>query len=457
MSYKKTWLNSVRYEMIIKSQSPLSIKDGEENIKRDTKTGKFILPGSSIAGAFRHFYEQYLLKEEEAQGLFSNEVGQMNTLYCYDSIEEPDALKEEKDTVITSRPALQIDAGTLTGTTFDDSKASGSFFSRAFVPEGTRFNLIFELNQYDASQNFTEMVERFEQLLQAFIGGEIPLGAHKQIGFGLFEVESIIKKETDFTQYKEILDFMQGQQKEEAILERLRKSTRLSSKIHLLVEAESATPFLIKAEESMDHNKPDAVNMTKADGTYVIPGSSLKGVLRNRATRIIKSFESLDDQIIDGLFGQAESADSIGHSARLNCLDTSVEAHKTGIYNRIKLDYFTGGVMQGALLSEEVVMGKVTFQLILNRPAMLLDGTNKSQEAIEVQKEVGLLLLVLQELCQGQLSLGSGFAIGRGYFTGKQLTLEGNQTYIYNFNQPDSSVEDVFDQYVTTLWGGVEK
>lgn len=451
MSYKRKWLKSVRYEVKVKTQSPLSIKDGEDNIKRDNKTGKFILPGASITGAFRHYYEQYLKVQKSSDGLFSNTIGIMNNLYCYDSLEE---LEGENNSVMASRPALKIDAESLTGDSLDDSKKSGSFFSRTFVPEETKFTLVFELNQYDESIDFIKEIEAFEYLLQAFIGGEIPLGGHKQIGFGIFDVEDITKKATDLTKYKEIIDFMKGNTKEESILERLKKEIQPSSKIHLTLEAETLTPFLIKAAESMDHKKPDAVNMTKPDGTYVIPGSSLKGVLRNRTTRIIKSFNVLEDTIIEGLFGQAESKDYKGHNSRLNCFDTSVVEAKTGIYNKIKLDHFTGGVMQGALVDEEVVMGKVIFQLILNRPAAMLDRTNKSAEALEVQKEVGLLLLVLQELSKAELSIGSGYSIGRGYFTGKKLTLKGNETYVYNFDNSNSNVEEIFDHYIKTLWGG---
>ena len=53
MIYKNELIESVKYKVIAVNVSPVSIKDGEDNIKIDEFTGKAYIPGSSIAGAFQ--------------------------------------------------------------------------------------------------------------------------------------------------------------------------------------------------------------------------------------------------------------------------------------------------------------------------------------------------------------------------------------------------------------------
>jgi len=40
----------------------LAIRDDEDNLKIDQLTGKVYIPGSSVAGAFRNYYEIILIR-----------------------------------------------------------------------------------------------------------------------------------------------------------------------------------------------------------------------------------------------------------------------------------------------------------------------------------------------------------------------------------------------------------
>jgi len=55
-------LKTIRYNVKATTISPLAIRDDEDNLKIDQLTGKVYIPGSSVAGAFRNYYENYIDK-----------------------------------------------------------------------------------------------------------------------------------------------------------------------------------------------------------------------------------------------------------------------------------------------------------------------------------------------------------------------------------------------------------
>jgi len=81
---------------------------------------------------------------------------------------------------------------------------------------------------------------------------------------------------------------------------------------------------------------------------------------------------------------------------------------KKKLLNHVAIDRFTGGTMDGALFSEEVVGSKESFTLniLVNNKAF---ETEKCQKAFEA---------ALNDLCNGMLPLGGGTMRGNGCFTG---------------------------------------
>lgn len=441
MSYKKQWLKIARYEVFVHTTSPLAIKDGEGGLKRDPITNKFIIPGSSIAGAFRNY--AFALDEPHMNLLFSK-LGEgqdgfsMNRLYCYDSIETTGQIQGD------SRPGLMINTDSMTQNAFDDFKKSGSKFNRDLIQEGAKFTLAFELHQYETDWDFDDGVKAIELLIQAFARNEIALGGHKHIGFGLFNVIDIRKQVVDFTDVKSTMKYLMQGFETVSIKDDLLKQPFLNRKIRFELKAKTVTPVLVKSEIIQDHNEPDHVNMRNGHGEFVIPGSSFKGVLRNHIDRIVESFDTIESDLVTKIFGQESQDDSEGFASMLTCMDAVIKNPKTGIYHKIHKDHFTGGVMQGALMNEEVVMGEVSFQLLLD--------TNPQTQELKTKQAVALILLALRDMAQSTLSLGSGYAVGRGYFKGKELTIHLDCPYTYDFDEPLEEVARLLDDYVATLW-----
>lgn len=83
------------------------------------------------------------------------------------------------------------------------------------------------------------------------------------------------------------------------------------------------------------------------------------------------------------------------------------------VQTRIKIDRFTGGTIQGALLEEQPVFG------------FPLHNQNEQKSSIKLcfqlrhfkeehYWQAGLLLFLIRDLIQGKIRLGGGKAIGRG-------------------------------------------
>ncbi|HAA42591.1 MAG TPA: hypothetical protein DCE02_01095 [Ruminiclostridium sp.] len=438
MIYKSKLTETVKYEVAATNISPVSVKDGEDNIKIDELTGKAYIPGTSIAGAFRDFYEKNIDRnsDENNNVLFGGKKTGMSSVVFYDAY-FTDATQKE---VISSRPGLKIDRERLTGKIFSGSKKSGSKFKRQFLNEGINFIFTFELNNYEASPEFDKMQKDFEELLKAFLHGEIPLGNNKMIGFGRFKGEKVLKKVVNFESMEGILSYLLKEDgKTTDITEKIMGEEYISPKVQFKVKAKTLTPLLIKDEVVRLSDKPDGINIKNAKGNEIIPGSSIKGALRTRAEKISKTFPQINEEIISNIFG-IESKKDEGRISRFNCFDVELKHVKRGVYNKIKVDHFSGGVEQGALVKEETVMGDLELICTLDK-----------SELGDYTKEVGLILLVLRDLCIGNLNVGSGYAVGRGFVKAETLEIIDNEKLLYYFDSPDKEVEQKFNRYISEL------
>ena len=431
MSYKEGLTIHVKYKVEAINVSPICIKE-EDSLKYDTNTGKLYIPGSSIAGAFRNYYEQslsmYVQKKDNV--LFSDKEISKITFY--------DAFPTDNNTVISSRPGLMINEKSMTVNELSDIKKSGSKFSRDFLCEGQKFLFIFEINDYsnvlNEKQEHDNYIKAFEDLLQAFAKGDIRLGSNKMLNYGMFELIKVERSIFDFTKIDDTIDYLLKQTKTKDITSDILEREYISSNVRFEINADIETPLLIKDDIIRSNSEPDGVNIMDNNGNYIIPGSSIKGVLRSRANKIKNTFDYIDQEVVDNIFGlKSNSKKQGGHISRLCCYDCNIKEVKTGIYNKIKIDYFTGGTVQGALTDDEALMGKI--HIICKFNPIGLENYDK---------ELGLLLLVLRDLCIGDLNIGSGYAVGRGFIKAKTLTMNiKDQHYTYDFTNPSLDIKNI--------------
>lgn len=191
----------------------------------------------------------------------------------------------------------------------------------------------------------------------------------------------------------------------------LRFGLRLVPLAPLLVK----DPEVVKNKEA-DPQAPD-LNFFRVNDRVVVPGSSLRGLVRARCRRILLTMleaasaasRSDDDpdgqanQLIGELFGSDEAAGWIRFgdaTARFRQGDR----HRQ-FFNAV--DRFTGGVRQGALYHVEAIWPDVLRARIELRPEVL----QKDRRWM-----LGLLALVLRDAMEEDLAVGWGRGRGFGAF-----------------------------------------
>ena len=175
---------------------------------------------------------------------------------------------------------------------------------------------------------------------------------------------------------------------------------------------------------------------TLSDHGYLLPGSAIKGAIRHRVAYhyrcLQQDFSTTESEqatencsAVVALFGKSEG--NTGHAGLLQFSDVQLDANKTDtkvlMHNRI--DRFTGGVMNGALFSEEVLW-KTPLTLCIEIPA------NPRTETLDDDTREALQR-TLKDLADGWLPIGANGSRGLGVFsdpTGKGPVWSDQKAFI---------------------------
>jgi CRISPR/Cas system CSM-associated protein Csm3 (group 7 of RAMP superfamily) len=164
----------------------------------------------------------------------------------------------------------------------------------------------------------------------------------------------------------------------------------------------------------------------------VLPGTSLTGALRSRATMILNTIAPDPDKVqelIDDIFGfdmhAGDPAKARPVASRLIVEERPLEAGHLQVQNRVAIDRFTGGAFDTALFSEAPWFGgEVELRLVLRHDSLPADQTEAETQLAAEQARIGLLLLLLKDLWSGDVPVGGSTGIGRGFLQGINATLE---------------------------------
>jgi len=470
MSELMTWRNPrqiiervvVKGELIL--QTPAHFGNGDPDpwshvdmtLLRDPLAGKALLPGASLAGALRNYlrdlevgyavgYPRSLTGEEPAAetrshkkrltekqeretysvslfgGFKGDDDGSQSLLIVDDALGEIGQLE--------LREGVKIDPATRTA---EEEK----LFDMELLPAGTKFSLCFEL--LIPEQQTDRLLKALALALGGFepgdgrAWGEITLGARKRRGFGRCKVDCWEVTRYNLTTGQGLIDWLDRDgvaEKNKSIAAALKIGSiaPLDVRHSFTLEADLALDgsLLIRSGFGVDDNAPDVVQLhvTQPDGTKkpVVPGTSLAGVLRQRALRIAQTLHgSKGAALVNQMFGcgnENEQDKETMTASRVIVEDAVVTGYKSMVQSRIKIDRFTGGAYETALFEEQPIFGnktsRLTVRLTLRNPA---------------DPEIGLLLLVLKDLWTGDLPLGGESGIGRGRLLGQKavLTLRQN-------------------------------
>lgn len=443
---KQTWQEArniveriiVTGELVLHSPAHLGSGDAEGttdlSLLRDACDGSALLPGASIAGALRNYWRerrQGYGKASANSELFGAARGANDEKAGQSLLIVDDAIGASPQ--VELRDGVKIDGQTRTA-------ADDKLFDVELLRAGSRFPLHFEL--LVPAGKHAELCRDLELALSGLERGEIGLGARKRRGYGRCAVSDWHVWRYDLTTPGGLLawlalgrDWADGPVQPECAGKSLAEKLGVSAdgsdhRWRFEIEARFALDgsLLIRSGFGRADQGADTVHLHRpmyderdpdaAARVPILPGTSLAGALRARALRISRTLARdpvAARALVDGLFGVGPQDSVAGNlsASRLVVHEAVVQGAQTLVQNRIRVDRFTGGVLDHYLFNEAPIFGeqqtRLDVELVLAQPQ---------------PHEVGLLLLLLKDLWLGDLPLGGESGAGRGRVLGLEARLQ---------------------------------
>ena len=435
----------------IECQSPLSIKDDDADPTLDVTLfrdahGNPTIAGTSIAGVLRHLAhnkgmpESLFGKDEK-----DNHASPLQTSFgfIHDANNQPimgslqTRAKQQskgKDELINFlanvSPILRDQVKhTEQGTATDAGK-----FDVSALPKGTRFT--FELSLASSLENKTIAQQHWQQLIQLIHSPLFRLGGLTHRGFGQLKIIGLTEKEFNFTQPNDLQQWKLWKNSNwttQPASTPTATDDSLVETLNLNLEAEDFWRIGDGATPLQDYSKtPDASPYTEtviewqknqAHLKYKqlsVPATGIKGALRHRTLYHLRKIEKdwqgdLTDKDLAPLFGiEASHQEEQGNVGAIIINDlyptlTEKDLPKhTKVMMHNAIDRFTGGTINGALFSEELLYQvPLECQIHLNKSRLKKVTPNLIQAFTEAITDLG----------EGRLALGAGSSKGHGYFS----------------------------------------
>lgn len=381
--------------LTIENTGPLHIGTGEEEVLLDRTENKPYMPATGVAGALKAYIKEFL-SIEDAETYFGS-VGKSSSIFISDAVS---SIK-----VLEKRPGLRIDPD-------KGSNKEGAKFDTEYAGAGHKFTIRFKIFSSTLKEK-QRILDILKICIKAINDKQLRFGGMKTSGAGTFKVLKVEISEFDLTTAQGLSNYLLNKEEKQSLIflekdmsDIIKESCFQDQGINdvfavLELQCFTLGPILSKGQASYNSEKADSENIKNALGSYIVPGSSLKGVLRAQCRKILNYLQK-QDLLIKAFGSETEEDREIG---RVYTEDIVIqEAYAGSIYHRIKIDKFTSGVMTGALMSEQPVSGKLTMKIRYK-----LRNDDKENDAI-----VALLSLAVRDLALSNLPLGSGSSIGRG-------------------------------------------
>lgn len=423
-----------RYLVEIENISPLHIGGEDGELLLDDDTREIYLPGTTVAGALRSYLES--VGFDGVQKLFGSSsgdsTGRLSKIFVYDSF--------SKLSSIEVRPGVHIDG-------FSGAAIKGGKFDRTFVGEGHKFELEMEAFA-DTSDEMKTYDMAIRNCIYAINKGIITFGSYENGGAGFFKVNSVKASEFDFNIKKDLFDYLKcSRPYEEIDLDKVMDDFPKTGIVEYELKGITETPLLIKGTAALDENRADSEQIQNSIGEYIIPGTSIKGIVRARGESILKYFNK--SSYINEIFGGVEGKDK-KYPSRFTAYDAVIKESKETLYSRIKNDRFTGGVMNGQKMEEKVVSGSVVIKGKLK--------TARLPKEVSKEEAIALIALVFRDIAIGDLPIGSGNNVGRGRIQGHELTISEDNKVLYKWDIKNNKVlENHVEEYIKMLSAGSDK
>ncbi|MEZ4829280.1 MAG: RAMP superfamily CRISPR-associated protein [Bacteroidia bacterium] len=374
--------------------------------------GKPYIPASSIAGCLRSF-------TSGQDGYFWGKTGrgEKNPLQSHIRFDDliPEAASKPEDIVM--RDGVKIDH--KTGTAEDKKK-----YDYQVVEPGLSFPFHAEITLRESMKgDWERFVEDIKESLES---SHFRIGANTNTGFGKVICTGFQVYHFEFPAHADAwFEYL-----EKGIISIPEKAIEAAPK--QLGEGSFSIEATFRLKSSLmigaygiKGNEPDKSQLKSGD-RHVLPGKSIRGAIRHRAVKIWNTLGKPLSQIND-LFGFVSEDEKDQKRSRLRVEEFRFQANEVEpmVQNRIRIDRFTGGVIDGALFNSEPVWTKGSEQIKLT--FTILKGAT--------QDEKKLLLLLLKDLWLEDLAIGGEKNVGRGILTGQKAAIYDNGQQVAAFKR----------------------
>lgn len=440
-----------RFEIEAVCQSPLHVGNADgiegEVLIHPVEHVPFV-QATSLAGVFRNYYSQSY-GEADCEALF----GSKKTIEKDDGQTEQQLLEskikfsdghfcetEEYPLKMELRARLEIDNETGSCRTSDvngTSIKSGHKFEMQYVGAGAKIQFsIFILAKDHPFQ------KQIQHCLEAMNAGDMQIGGQKSTGCGYLKILCAKYRKYDMTEKDDLkawIDEIPLSDNYKLTLEEKPGKWSYAVTVSACTESELS----IKSASLTDYNKNLlAVNIQNAKGDYIIPGSSIKGVIRNRMEMIAEY--TGHPFLIPYAFGSKSENNGNGKPGILKFYDTVVgkteENDLAPLRSRIWIDKFTGTAMAQKLFREKNISGDLSIHITI-------------KESSFADAVCGLLLMVLRDVASQRVSFGSGRNIGKGYLNIDKVEIQHDksQSCIIDFREKTIDNEEFIKELLSAL------
>ncbi|WP_301860833.1 RAMP superfamily CRISPR-associated protein [uncultured Megasphaera sp.] len=398
--------------------SPLRISSGQE--ERDGSRGVDIfvlkdemerpfIPGTSIAGALRS--RVHWEHPEWEPLLFGYAEGDRA---LQSAVTVTDSTLDQAEIVV--RDGVHID--TYTGTTVEKHRYDYEAVERGAAGELSLMLVIRQYHEEEAERLGTSMTDLAKYLTDMLAGG-IRLGSLTTKGFGLLSFADVQALTYDFTKADDVAAWLLQKQPSSGPY----KGTARPADQGLRIEGTFAlrTSLLVRNTDVSDADRQNHVHavMKQSRHDYVIPGTTVKGVLRHQAAYILRRLGKSPDLLRQLMgFSDEKGSESTQQKSRFYTEEVYFrQGVKEKKQTRNAVDRFTGATIESKLFAEKPV-----WQEVPDTPVFTLAfSIDRCQDW-----EAGLALFLLRDLWTGRIALGADKAIGRGYLKGTSARIVYN-------------------------------
>lgn len=463
-------IKKIIFNIPMQTYSPLRISSGVDDGITDIlvlkdKKGKAFIPGTSITGVLRAKMSN-IYGDRVVDRLFGSidDDGNQSMINISDIVLE--------NAKIINRDGIKIDSFTgvsKQGAKFDfeaiDKGATGDLYievtlRESCLSEQNKSNISYRKEHKDFAINGDVYGELTATIADILTEG-INVGSLTTKGYGKIKSREPVKMYVfDFKNPQGAMKWWQYLN--EGILQDVaytgNNSVAVVSEEDFVMQMEFAlTSSMIIRDYDVDTDdekeKIAAVQM-KSGEDFVIPATSIKGVLKSRAYKILMNLNHHDEQeaedFLDKLMGrETDNKEDKGQKSRLYIDEVYIRPNilHSKKQSRNRIDRFTGGTIDSALFTDKPIW-----------------QTDKSKATIAInlqvqncdEKEAGLMLLVMKDLWLGDLAIGGNKAIGKGVLKGKKCTIQyAGESFLIQ-DDGDFHVSDNIDKleaYVQKLSG----